>query len=176
MSDLDSIEAFLPDIRMKLHLDRIDPETAQVSETMIEDRQALGRLMSAYRRTPFRVESGLGNPLSRPMSVAEVADSIGGFSQRNRLAFADYMERIKLSGEPPRWTLPAYDLGPAGLLLLDGNHRAVATYIAARRFTIELRVLHGPLDRRILPPLKHWDGGLRRFWRRGYALTPDAAR
>lgn len=166
MDDLELIQPLLPDIRMKLHLGRIRSNTARVSSMIINDRHKLGQLMSAYRQTPFGVETRLENPLSKPMSVAEVAAKLDEFQPDNRSAFRNYLDHIVASKGQPRWVLPAYDLHSSGLLLLDGNHRAVATYLARRRFVVELRVLHGPLDRRILAPLKYWDGGVRRFWHR----------
>lgn len=48
--------------------------------------------------------------------------------------------------------LPAYDVEP-GYLLLDGVHRSIATLRAGVEYDIELIVIHGPVDRRILADL-----------------------
>jgi len=126
MSNLDAITRFMPDIRMRLHLDRLKPHSAHTSLVRIDDHERLGAVFSAYRRVGRRVETALDNPLSIPMTVAEVAGMLDTFSASNRAAFLDYCEKLKHEPVLPLWTLPAYDLGGGQLFLLDGNHRAVA--------------------------------------------------
>jgi hypothetical protein len=41
------------------------------------------------------------------------------------------------------------------MVLLDGNHRAVAAYLTGVPVRTLLFVLHGPVDEAILPDLRH---------------------
>jgi hypothetical protein len=50
------------------------------------------------------------------------------------------------------FAVPAYNVR-RGYLLLDGNHRSIATVRAGVEYNIELRIIHGPIDRRVLPDL-----------------------
>ena len=50
------------------------------------------------------------------------------------------------------WTLPAYDVA-RGYLLLDGAHRSIATERAKVEYEIQLAVIHGPIDHRVLTDL-----------------------
>lgn len=56
----------------------------------------------------------------------------------------------------PRLEVPAYRLGAGGLLLLDGNHRAVACVVAGVDQAVTAYVVEGPLDGAVLPDLVHW--------------------
>jgi hypothetical protein len=63
-------------------------------------------------------------------------------------------ERIK-SHEPKgavQLLLPAYDV-ERGYLLLDGAHRSIATLRAGVEYDVQLAVIHGPIDRRVLRDL-----------------------
>jgi hypothetical protein len=50
------------------------------------------------------------------------------------------------------WTLPAYDVG-RGYLLLDGVHRSIAALRACADYSIQLAVIHGPIDQNVLTDL-----------------------
>ena len=52
--------------------------------------------------------------------------------------------------------LPAYKLRSGTLLLLDGNHRVVATQVDGSTLSLALFVVCGPLDSVVLPDLGHW--------------------
>jgi hypothetical protein len=63
-------------------------------------------------------------------------------------------ERIKVNYPPGpvQLTLPAYDV-ERGYLLLDGAHRSIATVRAGVEYNVELAVIHGPIDQRVLRDL-----------------------
>jgi hypothetical protein len=65
--------------------------------------------------------------------------------------FEDRINRHRPSGRV-ELQLPAYDV-ERGYLLLDGNHRSIATLCAGVEYKIELVVIHGPIDRRVLADL-----------------------
>ncbi|NGP17758.1 hypothetical protein [Devosia aurantiaca] len=165
MTDLAALDPYLPDIRMRLHLDRLPASRGHTSRVLLSERQALGSMFSAYRRVGRKVETALDNPFSKPMTVRHIAESLDAFSPANRAAFLQYVQLLEHS-KAPRWVLPVYDLGMDGMFLMDGNHRAVALYMSDKPFEVELLVLHAPVDRRILIALKYWDGGLARLWQR----------
>lgn len=53
---------------------------------------------------------------------------------------------------------PALNLGDGRVMLLDGNHRAVAMVASGQRFHVLLMVLTGPMDPMIFPDLIHERG------------------
>lgn len=151
---------------MRLHSDRIGPADADYRLETLSRLEELDPVYTCYRATRNRVECSMKNPFVVPMTVADIRRRLDEFPSANRAAFLDYVARFTHQAGPLELTLPAYGLGEAGYLLLDGNHRATAVAIAGRPFTITLAVLDGPIDRRILRDLKFWDGGWRRFARR----------
>jgi hypothetical protein len=82
-----------------------------------------------------------------PVTVDQAATS--GF-QHMRMAegkISEYTRAGKFN-----WTLPAYDVA-RGYLLLDGVHRSIAAQRARVEYEIQLAVIHGPIDRRVLADL-----------------------
>jgi hypothetical protein len=166
-----------PGIQLRLHLDRIPAALGSVSAVRTRDRQDLGSLFTAYRATGRKVEASMNNPWARPMRIAELASRLDQFDPLNRKAFEHYRDTFAAATAPIRLEAPAYDLGRDGYLLLDGNHRIAALFMADIPFELTLVVLHAPVDRKILVDLRYWDGGLRRFFNRSRRETSaDRAR
>ncbi|WP_189426473.1 hypothetical protein [Devosia pacifica] len=96
------------------------------------------------------------------MRVEEVVARLNEFPQANQQAFeramADFRDERHIE-----LVVPAYALENGDYLLLDGNHRVCALFALDASATVRLRTLVGPIDRRILIDLKHWDGGYKRF-------------
>ncbi|MFJ8539856.1 hypothetical protein [Streptomyces sp. NPDC093591] len=94
---------------------------------------------------------------ARPLCHADLSAHGQGLTadQRERVG---YFERA-LATQTTRLCLPTLDLGGGRCLVLDGNHRLIAALRLAaagtpRRIS-EFRVTL-PLDRSLLPDLRHW--------------------
>ena len=153
-----------PGIQLRLHYERIPAGQASVEWREIRDRVALGGLFTAYRATGKQVEVRMANPWARPMRISDIAARLGEFPVGNRGAFQAYRDRFTQADQPISVEAPAFDLGVHGLLLLDGNHRTTALFMAGRPFVLRLAVLRAPISRRVLIDLKYWDGGWRRWF------------
>jgi hypothetical protein len=68
------------------------------------------------------------------------------------------IEHHRPTGDVVQLLLPAYDV-ERGYLLLDGAHRSIATLQANIDYCVELAVIHGPIDRRVLSDLAVFEGG-----------------
>lgn len=145
-----------------LHLEAL-PRDVEIATVTVREARALGGLFTTCRRTRRHVETSLANPFSRPMSVEEVADALGLFTPDHRRVFERYLRQFIRQDAPVRLDVPAYDLGRGRHLLLDGEHRVTALYMADVPCDVRLAVLRGPVDRRIFPDLRYWDGGLLRL-------------
>lgn len=148
-----------------LRLEALPAEGTRIETVTVNRARALGDLFTPCRRTRRRVETGLTNPFSRPMSVEEVADALGLFAPDHRRVFERYLRQFSHADTPVRLDVPAYDLGRGRLLLLDGEHRVTALFMADVPCQVRLAVLHGPIDRLIFPDLRYWDGGFLRMFR-----------
>lgn len=87
------------------------------------------------------------DPGAQPQSVVSVAESPELRSHHSVYNDAPNEQLL---------VLPAYKLSNDSLLLLDGNHRVVATHIAGVTLSLEVFAICGPLDRVVLPDLVHW--------------------
>lgn len=94
---------------------------------------------------------------ARPLCHEDLAAHGQGLSadQRERVG---YFERA-MAAETAALCFPTLDLGGGRCLVLDGNHRLIATLRLAAtgmpRRVREFRVT-APLDRSLLPDLRHW--------------------
>lgn len=94
---------------------------------------------------------------ARPLQCADLAASGRGLSQRQRERVGYFEQALATGGA--RLCLPTLDLRDGRFLVLDGNHRLVAALRLAAagvpsRIT-EFRIT-APLDRSLLPDLRHW--------------------
>ena len=87
------------------------------------------------------------SPNAAPQSLASVAC--------NQALIAYHQVQGALAGQSVL-VVPAYRLNPDTILLLDGNHRAAASQVAASRVAIAAFVVNGPIDGGVLPDLVHW--------------------
>ena len=95
---------------------------------------------------------------ARPLRVREALHVDGRWTEE-RLAFLDRLSgAYRSSTEPVQLVLPLYGLPAGPGLLLDGNHRAVAAFGAARQVRLLLYRVGGPIDHRVLPDLHFFEG------------------
>ena len=92
---------------------------------------------------PKKVHSRFPQKGDLPVTVGQAAAA--GF--RHPWMSEQRIEAHRPTGKV-RLLLPAYDV-KRGYLLLDGNHRAIATIRAGVDYDVELVVIHGPIDPRV---------------------------
>lgn len=169
MSDAQTPHAYMsafPGIAVRLHPERIREGDARIWTRLVTDRDELGDFFTASRATRTRMIVRLGAPFSYPLRIREMVARMGETTPSFQAPFDVIQDDLAASGGVPAIEIPAYDLGEDGVLLLDGNHRAVALYRSQKRFRLTLSMLSAPVDRRILTDLRYFDGGLKRFARR----------
>lgn len=87
------------------------------------------------------------SPNAKPQSVAAVA--------LNK-ALLDH-HGIRDTPHPDSVSVaPAYRLNHDSILLLDGNHRAVSSQVAASKTGLAAFIVNGPINEQVLPDLAHW--------------------
>jgi len=174
-----SFSAHFPDIRMRLHPERIPDGEAQVLRRVIVDKGEIGALFTAFRATRRQAVVPLGTPFAYPMRVEELVQRLDETKPSFRATFEAMRDSLMATPGPIDIEIPGYHLDGGEVLLLDGNHRAVGLYLGERPFTLRITMLAAPVDRRYLITLKHWDGGIRRFpkrLRRRFARLKTGAR
>lgn len=90
-----------------------------------------------------------------PLSVRDAAVKIGSFPEDKRQIVRG-SEASYIKNGTARLTIPAYDLGEKGFLILDGNHRTIALSLARQPFQLDVLAIRGPIDPGIMPDLKHF--------------------
>ncbi len=87
-----------------------------------------------------------------PTLVGNIADDLNNWPQPVFRSGVEQWERRILSGDQIG-PLLAYNLGQGRTLLLDGNHRAIATVRQQQPAQVELLILAGPMDVTVLEDL-----------------------
>ena len=90
---------------------------------------------------------GYSSSNAKPQSVAAVAS--------NR-ALLDH-HGVRDTPHPDSISVvPAFRLNQDYILLLDGNHRAVSSQVAASKAGLAAFIVNGPINEQVLPDLRHW--------------------
>lgn len=133
-----------------------------VSECTVEERYScshkeLGELYTVWYADESGRDTGHDHQGARPLRVSEVAFTEATWPPARAFTIAALRREYASADSPVRLTLPGYRVGDE-VVLLDGNHRAAAAYLAEVDLRILLCVLRGPTDSGMLPDLRHHEG------------------
>ena len=112
----------------------------------LDDREKLGSYF-----TPWRAK------LDGSYADGNVQDAIP--LRINTRPFPQQREseiRHDVSNDVVGLPVPCYDLGNAGFLILDGNHRLVSLYRSKVCFKLSIWAIQGPICHSVLPDLACW--------------------
>ena len=143
-------------IRARIDWARLERAEFTVHDEYSASSERLGELWTVWYVGPDGMAAEYRDASARPLRVRDVGASeplSRDASRRARLA------RLRASfmatAEPAVLTLPGFRLPGDEVLLLDGNHRAVAAHLARVPVRLLLFLLHGPLTPVLLPDLEH---------------------
>jgi hypothetical protein len=149
---------FKASIRAWLNWSALVERQWAIRESFSDSLQELGDLFTVWfvdargRPSDWRVEG------ARPLRVREALDSERRWSSE-RLSFLEELSGVyRSSSEPVRLVLPLCRLRDGSGLLVDGNHRTVAAFVAARELRLLKSRVEGPVDHRMLPDLWFFEG------------------
>jgi hypothetical protein len=100
-------------------------------------------------------------PDAHPIQLADVSAVFPLLDPERQMKITD----IKRSffrypgGGPTPVVVATYHLGSSRHLLLDGNHRIAGILLAQVPFRAVAFSVYGPIERSIVPELKHWEKG-----------------
>lgn len=153
----DFVTVFGSTVRARLDWSRVRTECT-VDESFSDSREDLGALYTVWYAGPGERHAAYDDPEVRPLRVREttLTESTWPADRATKIdaMSADYGS---VDVEPLVLPLPAYRVG-AGVVMLDGNHRAVAAFRASSEVRLLLFILDGPQDPGILPDLVHHQG------------------
>ncbi|MEU6534379.1 hypothetical protein [Streptomyces sp. NPDC047000] len=150
---------FRADIRAQLDWVGLATVRADVQvETLGRDaaKQRLAALFTVWYADPAGADSRWNLPGSRPLRVDTACRTLRSWPDSRRHAVAALTQDFATSPGPVSLMLPAYRVGGAGHVLLDGNHRAVAAHQAGADIHLTLCSVVGPVCESILPDLRHY--------------------
>lgn len=150
----DFVTVFDSIVRARLDWSRVLAECT-VDESFSDSRAELGELFTVWYAGPGGQHAGYDETGARPLRVCEASLTEATWPmERATKIEAMAASHAGSSGEPAVLPLPTYRVG-AGLVILDGTHRAVAAFRACAEVRLMLFILDGPADRKILPDLRH---------------------
>lgn len=145
-------------IRVALEWEELLRHSPTVTASLTRDRAQLLTGFFPWYVTQGGEETDFADPHGSAIPLANLPQAIASLSSPRR----DKIERLRDSlvdaGDEIQLLVPAYRLGDAGRLFLDGCHRLAA--LSATNLGVRALVLtvEGPIDARILPDLRHWGG------------------
>ncbi|MDX1496818.1 MAG: hypothetical protein R3352_04630 [Salinisphaeraceae bacterium] len=148
MSPIDFKQHFQPSIRVQLDWNKFAASCRAIDVVYFSMPGSKSLIF-----TPWYASQD-GGPC-RFSDAGAVPQSLAMVAQNKRL-----LSHYKIKGTPPKETalvIPAYRLPGDAILLLDGNHRCVSYVLAESNVGLFVAAINGPIDRRILPDLVHWE-------------------
>ncbi|MFJ8912609.1 hypothetical protein [Amycolatopsis sp. NPDC102389] len=142
------------DIRVKLDWQRVAEECV-VEERFTCSREELGQLCTVWYVDEFGRDAGYDYEGARPLRVSEVEITEATWPPARASMIAALRRDYASADSTVTLTLPAYLVG-GEVVLLDGNHRAAAAYLAEADTCLRLYLLSGPTDSEVLPDLGHY--------------------
>ncbi|MFI9454677.1 hypothetical protein [Amycolatopsis sp. NPDC052450] len=141
-------------VRAKLDWQRVVDECV-VEERYSRSRKELGELCTVWYADESGRDARYDHPGARPLRVSEVAITEASWPRARASMIAALREQYTRTARPVQLTLPGYRVGDE-VVLLDGNHRVAAAYLADADTRFILYLLCGPTDSGMLPDLRHY--------------------
>lgn len=144
-------------VRVMLAWERLGSPEFGVTATYSRSPRLLGAMFTVWYAGPDGADADCWSA-ARPLRVAEAGRTEPSWPAERARRIAGFERAFREAPEPARLVLPAFALGQGALLLLDGNHRAVAAHRAGVPVRLLVYALRGPLREEILPDLRHHVG------------------
>lgn len=133
----------------------IQPPSYSVTEIFSRSVAAVSGLETVWYVRPDGSLGDWRNQGDRRVSVKEAAARRDFPSQASEQYIQRLMSGMRASPAPPYLILPCYRTQRGKLIMLDGNHRAIAACRAGMNVRLLIFALAGPDDPLLLPDLLH---------------------
>ena len=154
--DVDEFATVFADGAIKARLDwSVVRERCTVRESFSRSAEVLGSLFTVWYIGPDGGYRAYLDPDARPLRVRDHRDARSSWPAHRARKIDDLVTQFKAADQPVQLVLPAYALPGNEMVLLDGNHRAVAAYLTDVPVRTMVFALHGPVDEAVLPDLRH---------------------
>ncbi|MGY6655311.1 hypothetical protein ACXIZN_24420 [Amycolatopsis sp. TRM77291] len=141
-------------IRARLDWRRVHDECT-VEERYTRSRKELGELCTVWYTDESGRDTDYAHQGARPLRVSEVAITEASWPRARASMITTLRQEFGRASRPVQLALPGYRAGDE-VVLLDGNHRAAAAYLADADTRLLLYILCGPTDSGMLPDLRHY--------------------
>ena len=142
-------------IRSWLDWEMIQSPGYSVTEIFSRSVTAVSGLETVWYARPDGSLGDWRNRSDRRLSVKDAAARRDFPSQASEDFVQKLMSGMRASPAPPYLVLPCYRTQRGSLIILDGNHRAVAACRAGMNVRLLIFALAGPDDPLVLPDLLH---------------------
>lgn len=148
---------FKPFIRVLFSWERMERERWPIRLLIVDDLATLSSWYMPWNFDEKGKEVDYQLPNARPIQARDIPNLLSALdSERQHLIF-ELARSFRVSEQPIQVIVPTYSLGNGQSFLLDGNHRVAALMVARVPFKLMSFTVCGPLDREIIPELRHWE-------------------
>lgn len=146
-------------IRSSLSWDLLERYRPEINDHVITERSAIGKLLTVWYRNAFKYPSVYQDAGARQQTVAEASSrELPAWPAGRASNICKIRAACEQSSEPTVILAPCYQTA-YGLLVLDGTHRIVGSYLSGKETRILALTLCAPDDKKYLPDLcssKRW--------------------
>ena len=141
-------EYFDNDIKMLLDWDKLETSKPNIYHIDVDVKKSGNTIFTPWYINQNMAPSDYLDPEAVPQSIFQIS---------NNKLMMEHHNCIKILRNNASLCFPAFDLGSKKYLLLDGNHRAVASIFSdEKELYIQLCVISCEIDPDFLPDLLHW--------------------
>jgi len=161
MSPEEFLRAF-PRICVGLNFEAFRSSSWPITIQTASAAESFAKIYTAWYFAPTRqtsIYNGVGYAESdaKPLRVSEASAALLHLPSSRQRIVEKYEDEFKTLSGHISISVPAYAVGHGRHLLLDGNHRVVAVAHIGKPFEIKLVTIEGPIQRRYLLDLLHWE-------------------
>jgi hypothetical protein len=132
----------------------VSPEFT-VTEIFSRSKSLLGQLETVWYTSPDGSLGDWRNQGHKRVLVEDAAQRVKFPSEQSSRYIYRLLMAMQAEPVPLRLVLPCYRTGSGSLLILDGNHRAVAAYQSESDVRLLIFAISGPDNPLVLPDLVH---------------------
>lgn len=144
-------------IRIKLNWDKLKDDEVTVSMSVFDKLENPSAWYLPWYFNDLNEEVGYLAENANPLTLADIPKAINHLNSRRRDKIKDLLNRfITTTQEPVQVVIAAYALPNGKHLIMDGNHRSSALFLAGVKARLMVFEICGPIDKELIPDLCHW--------------------
>lgn len=125
--------------------------------SVVEDRHALAEFRIPWNFAASGQVVKYDHPEATPAMLGSMPGRLTVLEACRRESILRIASAFAAERPPVILLVPTYHLPDNGHLVLDGTHRLTALVVSGVPCKVLTATVHGPLDRSVIPELRHWE-------------------